>query len=46
MFFFWYACAIGTSHTKEKLNVFILKDLARSIFDLNNGIKFWDKQWH
>jgi hypothetical protein len=34
-----YAYAIGTSQTKDKVNVFSVKDLARSICDLNNGVK-------
>jgi hypothetical protein len=37
-----FACAyaIGTFHTTEKINVLNVKDLARSICDLNNGIQF------
>jgi hypothetical protein len=37
------AYAIGTSHIKEKVNVFNVKDLAWSICDLNNGIKSWNE---
>jgi hypothetical protein len=38
---FVYAYAIGTSHMKEKINVFSVKDLARS-----SKIILWSKTWH
>ncbi len=34
------AYAIGTCHTQDKVNVFNVKDLAKLICDLNNGIQF------
>jgi hypothetical protein len=34
---FMYAYAINTSHTKEDINVFSVKDL--TICDINNGIQ-------
>jgi hypothetical protein len=34
---FAYAYAIGTSHIKEKVNVFNDKDLARSFYEFKNG---------
>jgi hypothetical protein len=40
---FMYTYAISTSHTKEKVNVFSVKDLARSICDLHNGIQSRDE---
>jgi hypothetical protein len=35
-----YAYAIGTSHIKEKINVFNVKYLAQSSCDKKNGIEF------
>jgi hypothetical protein len=47
---FAYAYAIDTFHIKEKVNVFSVKDLARSFCDLKNGVKSQNKQsnikWH
>ncbi len=39
MKFFMYAYAINISHVKEKVNVFSVKDLARSFCDLKNGVE-------
>jgi hypothetical protein len=43
---FAYACVIGISHTKEKVNVFNDKYLPKSIntsFELKNGFESWDE---
>jgi hypothetical protein len=42
---FLYAYVIGNFHLKEKVNVFNVKDLARSFYDIKNGIEFQDEQW-
>jgi hypothetical protein len=40
-----YAYAISTSHIKEKIGMFNVKDLVRSSCDLKNGVKSQDEQW-
>jgi hypothetical protein len=46
MNFFVYAYAISISHIKEKVNVFSVKDLARTFCDLKNGVEFQNEQQH